>query len=104
MKRGGATTGETVTLASGEHTVSFEEMNTGLGECFKPWIGWRPPEDLLVNVTANETTTATGTYTFGTKSSAPSSKSGNATGDLLLGAALAASLWRVGGRRGGVAR
>ncbi len=96
--------GETVKLASGEHTVSFEEVDSGIWGCFKPWIGWHPPEDLLVNIIANETTTATGTYTFGTKSSTPASKSDDATGDLLLGAALTASLWRVGGRRGGVAR
>ena len=96
--------GDTVTLASGEHTVSFEDVDTGIWGCFKPWIGWRPPEDLLVSITANEITTATGTYTFGAKSSTPASKSRNATGDLLLGAALAASLWRIGGKRGGVAR
>ncbi len=40
-------------LSAGEHTVSF-----------RPLKGWSAPDDLSVTVSANKTTTATGTYTI----------------------------------------
>ena len=86
--------GETLALTPGEYMVLFEDIDCGVWGCFKPWLGWNPPDDISVGITSGETNTVTGTYTLVDKFSTATSTSRKAAGDLLLAAIVAASLLR----------